>query len=1005
MLHDAVIAAGDAFNSSGESAMARYSISETEREVDVDAAMALTVDTALADEPDFDPILPGTPKSGQINPSGDYDYYTLNVVAGQTYVISLNGTGPNAMPDSQIFLYNNGGTAIAADDEGGTGSNALMTYTATYTGVVYIEAGAWEDAANPGIPGDYTLAVAQRGADVSNTAAGAQAVAVGSSTLGFMDAASATDFNDVDFFKVDLVAGQYYEFQASGGWDYYTGPEGDLRLHVMGPDGATVVGFSGDISSSDQNAAVSFVPAESGTYYLRVSHDVASARAAGASPNAGYELSVKTFDLSGMNPLDAINWGGNDNVVPGAADGEIKVYFAQAGETFDGETSLGWTAYEQQQAMLAFQQYEKALPVHYTVTTNAAEADFKLVVKNTTSGDTAGVLGYFNPPGETNAGVGVFWRDGFGWDEDGPDVDTANRENGGLEQGGYAFYTLVHEFGHGMGMAHPHDTGGGSSILPGVFGAFDSYGAFNLDQGVYTIMGYNPGWPLDPANDPYGVPWYIDGEGTWLEIDEAYNGSLSALDIALLQIKYGARTNTNPGDNVYVLPAVNAGDAFFQTIWDTGGTDTIAHEGTQSALIDLTAATIDFSLTGAGVISHADGVYGGYTIARGVVIENATGGSAADVLIGNAAANTLTGNDGDDTLLGRDGNDVLLGGAGLDTLDGGAGNDRLEGGSDGLADSLKGGAGDDIYVVNEAGEAIAELAGEGGADRVVSSVDYTLGANLEVLELVGTAKNGTGNALDNLIIANDVRNVLDGGAGVDTVSYEASDAGVLVRLDNVRTGSGSFWDKLGGAIEDFLPDGVGGYATGDRLLNFENITGSAHSDTLFGNNIANVLNGGGGSDILYGDDGNDSLYGGEGRDTLFGGNGADLLFGGADIDTLSGGDGADRINGGVGNDILLGGSGNDVFAFTDLGGKDSISDFRRGQDKIDLSGIDAISSTAADDAFKWIGSKAFGGHAGEVRSYKEHGDYFLAGDVDGDGLADFIISLDNVQIQQSDILF
>lgn len=971
--------------------MANHLISETERAVDPgDGTLALSAGTALVDEPDFQPIAPGTPKSGQINPSGDYDYYTLNVVAGQSYVIALNGTGPNAMPDPQIFLYNSGGTAIAADDEGGTGSNALLTYTATYTGIVYIEAGAWEDAANAGIPGDYTLAVAERGADVSDTAAGAQAVAVGSSTLGFMDqtgTTTATAFNDVDFYKVDLVAGQYYEFQASGGWDYYTGPENDLRLHVMGPDGATVVGFSGDISSSDQNAAVAFVPTESGTYYLRISHDVASARAAGSVPNAGYELSVKTFDLSDLDPLDAINWGGDDNVVPGAADGEIKVYFAQAGETFDGETSIGWNAYEQQQAMLAFQQYEKALPVHYTVTTNAAEADFKLVVKNTTASDTAGVLGYFNPPGETNAGVGVFWRDGFGWDEDGPGTDDGSGENGGLEQGGYAFYTLVHEFGHAMGLAHPHDTGGGSTILPGVFGAFDSYGAFDLNQGVYTVMSYNPGWPLDPANDPYGVPWYIDGGVPYQEIDEGYNGSLSALDIALLQIKYGANTNANTGNTVYVLPAINVGDGYFQTIWDSGGVDTIQHNGTQGARIDLTAATIDFSATGAGVVSHAEGVYGGYTIARGTVIENATGGSAADVLIGNAAANTLTGNAGDDTLLGRDGDDVLLGGAGLDTLDGGAGNDRLEGGSDGLVDSLKGGTGDDSYVVSEAGEAIVELAGEGGADRVISSINYTLGANLEVLELVGAAKNGTGNALDNLIIANNQKNVLDGGAGIDTVSYEASDAGVLVRLDNVRTGTGSFWQNLVGAIEDGLADGIGGFATGDRLINFENVTGSAHSDTLFGNNIANVLKGGGGNDILYGDDGNDSLYGGVGSDTLFGG------------------DGADRINGGAGNDSLNGGSGNDIFVFTDLGGKDSVTDFRRGQDKIDLSGIDAKSGTAADDAFNWIGSSGFSGVAGQLRSYKDHGDYFIAGDVNGDGLADFVIALDNVQLTQSDILF
>ena len=63
---------------------------------------------------------------------------------------------------------------------------------------------------------------------------------------------------------------------------------------------------------------------------------------------------------------------------------------------------------------------------------------------------------------------------------------------------------------------------------------------------------------------------------------------------------------------------------------------------------------------------NAAEVKGGYTIANGVVIENATGGSGNDVLIGNAAANVLTGNAGNDTLLGREGKDFLSGGAGAD---------------------------------------------------------------------------------------------------------------------------------------------------------------------------------------------------------------------------------------------------------------------------------------------------------------------------------------------------
>jgi hypothetical protein len=268
-----------------------------------------------------------------------------------------------------------------------------------------------------------------------------------------------------------------------------------------------------------------------------------------------------------------------------------------------------------------------------------------------------------DPAYGTQQGIGIFnlVSGGFG------------TQHGSLQQGGYSFAVVLHEFGHAHGLAHPHDTGGGSEIMLGVTSSTGSYGVYDLNQGVYTVMSYNDGWVRHP-----------DGESP--SNSYGWSGSLSAFDIAQLQSRYGVHA-ANTGDTVYALDGVNAPGTYYQTIWDTGGTDTIAFSGTAAAQIDLLAATLDYSPTGGGVVSFVDGIFGGYTIANGVVIENATGGSGNDALLGNAAANVLTGNAGDDFLLGRGGNDRLIGGDGIDRIAGG----------DGL-DVATLGSGNDIYV-------------------------------------------------------------------------------------------------------------------------------------------------------------------------------------------------------------------------------------------------------------------------------------------------------------------
>ncbi len=281
---------------------------------------------------------------------------------------------------------------------------------------------------------------------------------------------------------------------------------------------------------------------------------------------------------------------------------------------------------------------------------------------------------------------------------------------------------ILHEFGHAHGVAHPHDRGGGSEIMLGVSGSA-SYGVYNLNQGVYTVMSYNDAWDFHPDGESsYSIPG----------IDNGWSGTLGAFDIAVLQARYGVHGN-NGGDTVYALTDVTD-DAFYQTIWDSAGNDTIAYSGALNAQIDLTAATLDYSATGGGAISFLNNVpgtaasaevKGGFTIANGVVIENATGGSGNDVLIGNGAANVLIGNAGNDTLMGRDGND---------RIDGGSGNDRVYGGN-GL-DVVTLGAGNDVFVAEIGADKVTLKGPNKGAMSVDIITDFDAAGD-DVIDLSG----------------------------------------------------------------------------------------------------------------------------------------------------------------------------------------------------------------------------------------------------------------------------
>ncbi|WP_232315194.1 calcium-binding protein [Oceanibaculum pacificum] len=123
-------------------------------------------------------------------------------------------------------------------------------------------------------------------------------------------------------------------------------------------------------------------------------------------------------------------------------------------------------------------------------------------------------------------------------------------------------------------------------------------------------------------------------------------------------------------------------------------------------------------------------------------------------------------------------------------------------------------------------------------------------------------------------------------------------------------------------------------------------------DRLTANDLGNLLSGGRGHDVLIGGDGADLLEGNKNADTLVGGLGDD---------TLRGGKGHDRLEGGGGNDVMYGGLGDDVFVFADNSGADTIMDFWRGGNRIEVSqGINGTAISSEADLLALLSSDANG---------------------------------------------
>jgi Ca2+-binding RTX toxin-like protein len=524
-------------------------------------------------------------------------------------------------------------------------------------------------------------------------------------------------------------------------------------------------------------------------------------------------------------------------------------------------------------------------------------------------------------------------------------VSVSQASNLQLGNGFYGLATLIHETGHALGLQHP----GAYNAAPGLSITYPVNAEFYQDTRQYSQMSY--------FNAEFSGAGHID----WNRVTWVYGQTPLLHDIATIQAMYGADPTTRVTDTVYGFNATADRDVYnFATnsmpvisIYDAGGIDTLDFSGWNSnSKIDLNPGAFS-SGGGSGVVpldvlkargllpasyteaqylalraryNAVDGLlHDNISIAYGTIVENATGGGGDDLIIGNDVDNVLLGNAGADRIEGRLGNDTLNGGLG--------------------ADAMLGGLGNDAYLVDDSGDVVTEAAGE-GTDGVSSSISYTLTDNVENLVLTGSALNGTGNALDNAITGDSLGNVLLGGLGNDTLTGlggdDTLDGGA--GADSMIGGTGNdlyFVDNAGDSVVELGGEGTDtvsssiSYTLGDNVENLI-LTGSASDGT--GNSLNNLLTGNALSNHLDGGAGNDRLIGGDGVDFFTGGAGNDIFVGEINATKVASKDGP------VSLDVVL--------------------DFAKG-DIIDLSGIDANTGLAGDQAFTLVNS-ANPKNAGEI---------------------------------------
>jgi Ca2+-binding RTX toxin-like protein len=310
--------------------------------------------------------------------------------------------------------------------------------------------------------------------------------------------------------------------------------------------------------------------------------------------------------------------------------------------------------------------------------------------------------------------------------------------------------------------------------------------------------------------------------------------------------------------------------------------------------------------------------------------------------------------------------------------------------------TIDGGAGKDILNVDDwyPTSHFTLDASDTGIVTMTTVSGYTSFTNFEQIKFANVTMDLGSTGADSLVSTSTKGDLLFGFAGDDNLLGG-------IGADTLTGGSGNdsyVVDNVGDKVFELPSQGtdtVKSSITYGLSIDVENLTltGSAAINAT-GNALANML------------------VGNSAANTISGGDGNDIMTGAAGNDKMNGGAGNEMITGGAGRDIMTGGTGKDMFIYKAISetGKlsttrDTITDFTHASDKLHLSALDANSTLAGNQAFKFLGKGAFSGHAGELHFAVSGANTIVSGDTNGDKVADFHIQLNgNVALTAVDFV-